>query len=94
MHVLRVEDVMAQPKQVLGDLCAALGLEASDALAAPSWNGEPLQEVYPWGTIRSATPEANRATAAELSEDEGAQIREDAGLYLSPFGYDEFVPAR
>ncbi len=67
MHVLRIEDVLADPHAALGALCAKLGLDAADSLRYPSWNGKRLDEVYPWGTIRKATPEANLATAHELT---------------------------
>ncbi len=87
LHVVRLEDVLADPKAALGALCERLGLEASDSLGAPSWNGKPLGEVYPWGTIRTATPDANAATARELSAAERDEIRERARPYLDHFGY-------
>jgi len=89
MHVIRVEDVLADPHATLGRLCEELGLEASETLRYPSWNGEKLDEVYPWGTIRTATPAANAATAAELSPAERDEIRLRARPYLEPFGYAE-----
>jgi hypothetical protein len=91
LHVLRTEDVMADPARVLGDLCERIGLERSDALARPSWNGTPLDEVYPWGTIRVPTPEANRSTAAELTREEQEAVRRHAGPYLEAFGYTGFL---
>lgn len=94
LHILRTEDVMADPAGTLGDLCERLGLERSDALAQPSWNGAPLEEVYPWGTIRTATPEANRATADELSEEEQEAVRRCAGPYLEIFGFTDFLDVR
>jgi hypothetical protein len=51
-----------------------------------------FDENNPWGTIRSATAEANRATAAELSAEEQAAVRRHAGLFLEPFGYSHFLP--
>jgi hypothetical protein len=51
----------------------------------------PLGEVYPWGTIRTATPAANRATAMELSEAERAEVRSWAWQYLETFDYASFV---
>jgi Sulfotransferase family len=87
-HLLRTEDTL---EGALPDLCERLGLERSDSLATPSWNGEPLVEVYPWGTIRTATPEANRATAEELSADEREEVRARAGLFLEALGYDDFL---
>lgn len=91
MHIVRIEDVMADPVKTLGGLCRKLGLEPADTLAAPSWNGQPLQEVYPWGTIRKATPEANRATAAELSPEEREEVRRRAWQYLDVFDYGGFA---
>ncbi len=61
-HIVRTEDVMENPKLTLGNLCKKLGLEVADSLKEPSWNGQPLEEVYPWGTIRQATTQANLAT--------------------------------
>lgn len=91
VHVVRAEDVMADAVAALAPVCAALGLEAHDALAAPSWNGEALDEVYPWGTIRAATPEANRATAGELDADEVERVRTATWQYLDAFGYSGFL---
>ena len=66
VHIVRAEDVMRDPKKTLGEVCDRLGLERSDSLAKVSWNGNQLEQVYPWGTIRTPTPEANLATAREL----------------------------
>ena len=91
MHVLRTEDVMADPHGTLGGLCRKLGLDAPESLRQPSWNGQPLAEVYPWGTIRKATPEANRATALELSAHERDEVAAHAWQYLDAFDYRGFV---
>jgi hypothetical protein len=63
----------------------------ADSLRTPTWNGTVLPEVYPWGTIRTPTPEANRATALELSEVERAKVRSLAWQYLEIFDYKSFV---
>jgi len=91
-HIVRTEDVMADPAATLGAVLARMGLEQAESLATPSWNGSSLAEVYPWGTIRTPTPEANRATAAELSESECAEVAARAGHYLEHFGYRELDP--
>lgn len=91
LHIVRTEDVMAAPRETLGAVCENLGLTAADTLAYPSWNGQELQEVYPWGTIRTATPEANHATAQELSQEEQAAVRDRASDLLEPLGYVEFL---
>ena len=92
MHVVRLEDVLGDPVGVLGKICAALGAERAGSLARLSWNGEELTEVYPWGTIRRATTEANRGSAHRLSSAERDEIRERAGPYLDAFDYGRFVP--
>jgi hypothetical protein len=90
-HIVRAEDVMADSEATLGELCGKLGLEASSTLATPSWNGNPLDQVYPWGTIRTPTPEANLATARELSEGEQEEVRTRAWQYLDVLGYAGFL---
>jgi len=91
VHIVRLEDTLDDPSAALGPVCEALGLGPSDSLKTPTWNGTPLDEVYPWGTIRSATPDANRATAEELSADERAEIRSRTRPYLETFDYGRFV---
>ncbi|SRR6266540_1215185 len=90
MHVVRLEDVLGDPEGTLGSLCEQLGIERAASLKVPTWNGEPLDEVYPWGTIRTASTEANRATAAELDRDEIATVRARTWQYLDALGYRDF----
>jgi hypothetical protein len=91
VHIVRAEDVMRDPKQTLGAICAKLGLESADALATVSWNGQALKEVYPWGTIRTPTPDANVATARELSRAQVEEIRVRARPFLDAFDYAKFM---
>jgi len=91
VHIVRAEDVMGDPLTALGAVCNALGLEPADSLKVPTWNGVPLEEVYPWGTIRKATPQANRATAEALSSQEREEIRARAWQYLDVFDYRRFL---
>jgi hypothetical protein len=91
MHVVRIEDVLADPKKTLGALCAELGLDSAESLGYPSWNGKQLEQVYPWGTIRTATPAANKATAEELTPAERDEIRARTAPFLDRFGYSEFI---
>lgn len=91
MHIVRIEDTMANSHATLGELCHKLGIESADSLKKPTWNGNELQEVYPWGTIRSATPDANRATAKELSTEEREEIRLRTWQYLEFFDYKSFI---
>jgi hypothetical protein len=90
-HLLRLEDILTDPQQVLGILCRKLGLEESPSLAQPSWNGNQLEEVYPWGTLRKVSPEVNRATAEELDSQEREDIRALSGLYLEALDYTGYL---
>jgi len=94
MHIVRTEDVMANPYETLGGLLEKLGLEKAESLKTPSWNGEALKEIYPWGTIRNATPEANLATANELTNQEKDQIRSLTWQYLDTFDYKSFLSGK
>jgi hypothetical protein len=91
LHVVRYEDVIEGPQETLGKICEKLGLEAADSLKTPTWNRNPLEEVYPWGTIRKASPAANKMTAEELSAEEIDKIRVWADHYLEVFNYTNFI---
>ncbi len=91
VFVVRLEDVLPQPVAALTPLLQALGVAAEALPGRPSWNRQPLEQVYPWGTIRTATLAANRATAAELSADEQAAVRLAAGPYLELLGYGAYL---
>ncbi len=87
VHVVRYEDVVADPVATLSAVLARLGVGSAPSLATPSWNGRALEQVHPWGTIRTPTPQANEAAAAELSAAEREEIRARAEPFLAPFGY-------
>ena len=91
-HIVRAEDVMADASKALAPMLEKMGLETGvDSLKQPSWNGEELKEVYPWGTIRKATPEANIATANELSDEEKMEIELRTWQYLEVYKYTEIL---
>lgn len=91
VHVVRLEDVISDPFRTLGAVCESLGLESTESLKKPSWNGAELDNIYPWGTIRQATSEANRATAHTLSVQERDEVRACTWQYLETFDYKSFV---
>jgi hypothetical protein len=91
VHIVRAEDVMGDPFKTLGAVCNRLGLEPVDSLRTATWNGAPLEEIYPWGTIRIATPQANRSTAEDLTMQEREEVRSRAWQYLDVFDYKRFL---
>ena len=48
-----------------------------------------MPEAYPWGTIKRATPEANVATARELTAAEREDVSLHAAHYLDIFDYQQ-----
>jgi hypothetical protein len=88
-HILRFEDLVRGPRKALAELGKSVGFDDSETLGVTSWNGTPLAEVYPWGTIRKATPEANAKTAATLTEAERSAVRAHASHYLDALDYKQ-----
>jgi hypothetical protein len=87
VHIVRFEDLIANPRSAMEQLAAKIGISFSEKMLYPSWAGSPLKQVYPWGTIRTATPEANLATLKELSPEQRAEIRSLTLPMLKEFGY-------
>lgn len=90
-HIFRFEDLVADRKSAVSNLLKGLGLEFSEKCMVPSFNGVELKQVKPWGTIRTATPEENVATANELNADQKRQIREITAVTHRIMGYDQFL---
>ena len=87
--LLRYEDIINNPVDVLGKALQKIDLHPNQSLANPSWNGEELKEVYPWGTIRVPSEEVNLNTARELSASEIGEIYLRTQYYLERFEYME-----
>jgi hypothetical protein len=75
-------------------VCERIGIDAGALVLAPTWNGTPLTEVYPWGTIRRPTTEENERTAAELTPDEAAEVARRAHPLLDAFAYTDVGATR
>jgi hypothetical protein len=90
-HIVRFEDIVADRKGTMARLCSKVNIAWSDTCNAPSWNGEELKQVYPWGTIRIPTPEVNVATMNELSESEKAEITRLSIVMQRIIGYEKFA---
>ncbi|MGK5086343.1 sulfotransferase [Bdellovibrionota bacterium FG-2] len=91
-HIVRFEDLIQDGQRALAPVCEAVGIDSTDgALRYPSWNSKRLEEVYPWGTIKLPTLEANLSTARELLKSEIQEIIQRTEPYLSLFEYQHFV---
>jgi hypothetical protein len=89
-HIVRFEDIVADIRGSMQKLCRDLGLGYDTVCETPSFNGMPLKEVYPWGTIRIPTPEANLATMNLLTDAEKTQIKQLSLVMQRLMGYEWF----
>jgi hypothetical protein len=88
-HVIRFEDLVADTKKTMNGLCKKLGLSSSPNVLYPSWNGVKMESVFPWGTIRTPTTEANIATMKELNKQETAEMRSLTVVLRRVLGYEK-----
>ncbi len=94
-HVLRYEDLVADPRQALGGLCEKVGIEFSETMMYPSFNSADISDqVYPWGTLVKATTEANIDTLNELSDEEFEQVRGLTTEMVEIFDYGHLLAER
>lgn len=90
-HLVRFESLVDDPVGTLRVLTNSLGLEPFAGTPVPSFNRVPLKQVCPWGTIKHATPEANLATARELSKEERQAVQIECQPMLDSLGYGHFL---
>lgn len=88
VHIVRFEDIAEDPREALTSMCESIGCDPEALVPVPTWNSAELDEIYPWGTIKVATPAANRERYEELSETERSEVTRYAGLLLNPFAYE------
>ena len=90
-HLVRFEDLVADTRATMEKLLGRLGLPMSDECLHPSFNAVKLEQVYPWGTIRIPTPQANLATANELSAAQKRDMKAETIVMQRLLGYDKFL---
>lgn len=88
-HLVRFEDIVADTPKAMEGLLERLGLPMSEKCTYPSFNGVKLVEVFPWGTIRIPTPEANMATANELTAQQKKELKTETVVMQRLLGYDK-----
>ncbi|MFH1334395.1 MAG: sulfotransferase [Pseudomonadota bacterium] len=90
--IIRYEDLVDNSQVVMERIAAKIGIAFKETMLHPSWNGMDLtNNIYPWGTIVSATSEANLHAISELNKDEKQYIKKTSELLLKYFGYDQLV---
>jgi hypothetical protein len=90
-HIIRYEDLCANPKEIMDSLMGNLGLPLSDKVYYPSFNGQKLESVKPWGTIKNVSTESNWTTANELSDDNQERVTAETQFMLQACGYNNML---
>ncbi len=91
VHIVRLEDTLANPLKTLGALCEKIGVKPANTLKYTSWNSQRLTGLYPWGTVQTPTPKYNLSMAQSLTDAEKAEIRIRAYPYLDIFKYGKLL---
>lgn len=89
VYVLRYEDMVDNKAVFFRKLSTTLGIQYSETMLYPSWNGDKLDHQYPWGTIEVPTAKANKNTIAELTRSEYNRIKDQSAVINTALGYDK-----
>ncbi len=90
VHLVRFEDLLANPEKFFITLCRRLGIKFDQILTYPSWNRKKLTSLYPWGTILKPTTAYNQQKACELTRSEKETIKCLTQPWLKHFEYEDF----
>lgn len=88
LRIVRYEDLIARKEETMRAVADWLDVPFDPCLLAPTWNGAPLANIQPWGTIEEATEGEQRARRAELDAAERDAIAAIAEPLLAPLGYE------
>ena len=91
MLIVRFEDLVSDTENTMRQVANCLGVEFHESFLQPSWNGEKMEQVYPWGTVRTPTPEANIATMNELNSNQKNEIASYCSVMIERLGYADFM---
>lgn len=72
--LMRLNELMTEPRPALGRVCAWLGIAYDPALERPTWNGAAIDRLPPFGGVPVVSAEHERDAAASLSPDEQTAI--------------------
>ncbi len=73
---VRLDDLIDDRTAALRRLCGWLGIAYDPVLEVPTWNGEPLPRLAPFGGVPEVSAAHERACEAALSSAERAAIQE------------------
>lgn len=88
--IVRYEDAIGNTSSTLNDVFDFIGAGApEDINFEPTWNGESLDKLTPWGIVNHKTLASNIDKAKELSTEEIQDIYLRAELFVKEFNYQD-----
>ena len=86
MTTVRLDRLIEQQAAELGRLCAWLGLGYDAVLEVPTWNGEPLARLWPFGGVPVVSAAHERECEDSLSFEDRAVIDEETSAVRALYG--------
>jgi hypothetical protein len=83
---VRLDQLIDDRPATLRRLCAWIGLAYDPVLEVPTWNGEPLLQMYPFGGVPVVSAAHERECAHRLSADERAVVEAETGNVARWYG--------
>jgi Sulfotransferase family len=86
MTTVRFDRLIEERAAELGRLCAWLGLGYDAVLEVPTWNGEPLARLWPFGGVPVVSAAHERECEDSLSFEDRAVIDEETSAVRALYG--------
>lgn len=86
-HIVRFEDLVAEPRKTMTRIADRLCIDYCETLVQPSWNGGPMAQITPWGTVKDLSEDTNLARMNALTERQRAEIESFCAPMLSLLDY-------
>jgi len=90
VKIVRYEDFVAAKKPFMEKLADFMGVRFEESMLYPSWNGVEIKdEIAPWGTVLSSSPEHNAQVILELDDKERNRVVCGTMALARYFGYQD-----
>ena len=86
-HIVFAEDLFSEPENTMRTLLTEIKLPWHESVLSPSFAGKKMQQVFPWGTVKYPTSQANINTAAELTKTQHHEILTECSPILELLDY-------
>jgi hypothetical protein len=88
-RIVRFEHLLTNRESVMRDICAWLRIEFDASLMKPSWNGQTLKSILPFGGVAGIGLDHEERCLSELTDDEMVAIGRRLAWHLTATGYPD-----